>query len=208
MVPIRLNVYSQDFRPPQEAFLFCLRLQLALKKVLCWNMAKFEQSYPSEHPPEKLWQAINTPLTDPDLASLVHEDLEVSYDGFDIPGQIGLGTTITYVASETGVKKLPAMYRPLIPDDVSFYVTRMSIGYEEGEETLRHDVLMSGKAEGSVTRTVEGAEGGSILVVEADLAIKVVGDMFDEQIARALEHCVGDPSQNTIDLLPEILAAR
>jgi hypothetical protein len=171
-------------------------------------MAKFEQSYPSEHPPEKLWQAINTPLIDGDLESLVHEDLEVIYDRFDIPGQIGLGTTITYIASGVGIQKVPLLYRPLIPEDVSFYVTRMSTGYEEGEETLRHDVLVSDKARGSITRSVERAEVGSILVVEADLVINIVGDMFNEQITRALEHCVGNPSQNTIDLLPEILAAQ
>jgi hypothetical protein len=168
-------------------------------------MAKFEQSYPSEHSPEKLWQAINTPLTDPDLASLIHEDLKVSYDRFDVSRQIGLGTTVTYVASETGRQKVPSLYRPLIPDDADFYVARMSTSYEVGEKALRHDVLMSGKADGDITRTVEATEGGSILVIEASLAIKAVGDMFDDQIVKALQHCVGGPSQNTIDLLPEII---
>ncbi|HVX57994.1 MAG TPA: hypothetical protein VHA37_09820 [Candidatus Saccharimonadales bacterium] len=169
-------------------------------------MAVFEQTYQSEHAPEELWRAINTPL-DPELASLVHEDLEVSYDRFDVPGQIGLGTTVTYVASETGREKVPLMYRALIPNDVAFYVTRMSTGYRPGEEALRHDVLISDKASGSITRTVEADGGGSILVVEAGLVIGAIGDMFDDKIVKALEHCVGEPSQNTIDLLPEILSA-
>jgi hypothetical protein len=171
-------------------------------------MAIFEQSYSSESPPEELWQTINTPLLDPDLAGLVHEDLEVSYDRLDASGQVGRGTTITYVASESGRQKIPAMYRSFIPDDVKFYVTGMPMSYSERKGVSRDDILMSSKAEGSITRTVLAAESGSILVVEADLTIKVIGDMFDEKITQALKHCIGDPSQNTIDLMPRILAAR
>lgn len=171
-------------------------------------MASFEQSYRSGHSPEKLWRAINTPLLDPNLIRLVHEDLEVGYDDCDPDGQIGPGTTITYRVSETGTQKVPMMYRPFIPSDGTFFVARMPDGYKDGEETQRHDVLMSDMAEGSITRTVEAEGEGSVLVVQASFTAGIVGEKFDDKIVRAIRHCVGIPSQNTIDLLPDILASR
>jgi hypothetical protein len=170
-------------------------------------MADFEHSYSSEHSPEDLWRAINTPLLDPDIASLVHEDLVVSYDVLGPDGQIDGGTAITYVASDEAVHKVAPVYRRFIPNDVTLFVARMSPVYETGSQVLRHDVLMSDKAKGSVTRTVEAEGQGSRLIVEATLAINGIGNMFDDKITHALQYGLGDPSERTIALLPEILAA-
>jgi len=171
-------------------------------------MADFEGSYPCERPPEELWQAINTPLRDPALAGLVHEDLWVSYGDLEPNGQIGLGTTITYVASDEAIRRVAPVYRRFIPKDVDFYVARMSPEYEAGRQILRHDVLMSDKADGSVTRTVEADGEGSRLIVAATLAIDGVGSMLDDKIRQALQHCFGGPSENTVAIVSEILASQ
>jgi len=168
-------------------------------------MAVFRQSYPSEHSPEQLWQAINTPLIDPDIAALVHEDLLVTYEHLAQEGLIEGGTIITYVPTDEAKEKVPSIYQSFIPKDVAFYVTRMSVRCDPSGETLRHDVLMSGKADGWVTRTVEADADASKLSVEAELTISGIGNMFDEQIAQALEHVFGGPSERTIALATDIL---
>ncbi|HEY5442204.1 MAG TPA: hypothetical protein VIJ68_01560 [Candidatus Saccharimonadales bacterium] len=165
-------------------------------------MAQFTQAYSSERPPEDLWRAIHTPLLDPDLASLVHEGLAVSYKDLH-QKRIDLGTLITYVPLDAARQKVPVIYRAGIPRDVEFFVTQMS----DGNYGERHDVLQSDKANGWVNRKVEAEGEGSRLVVAAELVIDALGGMFEDKVAAALEYTFGQPSQNTIDRLPEILAA-
>ncbi len=168
-------------------------------------MAVFKQTYPSEHSPEQLWRVINTPLLDPDIAALVHEDMGVSYENLDRDGLIDLVTTITYVPTDKAKQKVPAMYRSFIPKDVVFEVARMSPDYDPRHEVLRHDVLDSGKADGWVTRTVEADADSSKLSIEAELTLNGLGNMIDKQIAEALEHVFGGPSERTIALASDIL---
>jgi len=168
-------------------------------------MTDFRDSYPSVYTPENLWRVINTPLLDPDIASLIHEDMEVSYAVLGHDGQIESGTTITYVATDEAIQKVPPVYRRFIPKDVEFFVTQMSPRYEVGQEILRHDVLLSDKADGSITRTVKPEEEGSRLVVEATLTLNGLEGIFDNQIKRALKHIVGDPSERTVVLAQDIL---
>jgi hypothetical protein len=170
-------------------------------------MAGFERSYPSEKSPEELWRLINTPLLDPDMAKLVHEDMTVSYTGLEDGGRrIGLGTRITYVPTDKGRRKVDPIYRRAIPRDVDLYVSRMPSD-EDIPELLRHDVLDSDKGEGSVTRTVRPEGDGSILVVAATLSINGIGNMFDDRIEQALAHVFGGPAERTLALAQDILAA-
>jgi hypothetical protein len=172
-------------------------------------MAGFKDAYPSERSPEELWRVINTPLLDPDLASQVHEDLAVRYEYLAPDGQINGGSTITYVPTDTAVQKVPLVLRQRIPKDVSFFVAQISPDYAANQGLLRLDVLMSEKHQGSVTRTVEAEGDGSILVVEATLAIGGLGqqgDMFDSMIVKALAHTIGGSSERTVALAQKILA--
>jgi len=169
-------------------------------------MTDFERSYSCEQSPEDLWRVINTPLLDPDIASLVHEDLLVGYEHLGPNGQIELGTRITYVATEEAKRKVAPVYKWVIPEDVTFFVCRMSPEYTANEAALRHEVLMSDKAEGSVARTVEPEGDGSRLVVAATLTINGIGSTFDRQVERVLAHTIGDPSEHMIALAHDILA--
>jgi len=169
-------------------------------------MADFRETYASEQSPEGLWRVINTPLLDPNVASLIHEDLEVSYAVLGHDGQIDTGTTITYVATDEAIQKVDPVYRLFIPKDVEFYVARMSPRYDVGQKVFRHDVLLSSKADGSVTRTVEPEGEGSRLVVEATLTLNGLANMFSDEISRALAHTVGEPSERMVVLAEDILA--
>jgi hypothetical protein len=168
-------------------------------------MAVFKQSYPSEQSPDQLWRVINTPLLDPDIVALVHEDFSVSYDGLDEEGLIGLFTTTTYVPTDEARQKVPGLYRGFVPNDVVFDVARISLSYDPNDEVLRHEVLDSGKADGWVTRTVEADADSSKLTVKAELIIDGLGNMFDKQIEQALEHVFGGPSERMIALGSDLL---
>jgi hypothetical protein len=166
------------------------------------DMAEFTQRYSSEHPPTDLWRAINTPL-DPDLATLVYDGVDIAYEELTREGQIGLGSTVRYFPTDEVIERTPPVYRRFIPNDVDYYVCRMS----DTDYGLRHEVLMSGKAEGSVTRTVEVDGDTSIGVVEASLTLNGLGNRFDNQIHRALQHVFGSSTENMLELVPEILKA-
>ena len=164
-------------------------------------MATFKETYASEHSPGDLWRAINKPLLDPDLVSLVHEGVEVQYDNLSREGQIELGSSITYIPTDSLRENAPPLHRQLIPEDVEFYVHGMTdFGFGS-----RRDTLMSSKANGGITRTVEADGSASLLVIEAELTLNGLGSMFDRQIEKALEATLGRSSEATAALVPEIL---
>jgi len=164
-------------------------------------MATFRERYASEHSPEDLWRAINKPLLDPDLVSLIHEGVDVQYDGLGHEGQIELGSSITYIPTDELRENVPSMYGRLIPQDVEFFVHGMT----DRGFGMRRDTLMSSKADGGITRTVETDGSASLLVVEANLTLNGLGNMFDSQIEKALEAILGSSSEAIIALVPEIL---
>jgi hypothetical protein len=158
-------------------------------------MANFEQEYASDHSPEEVWQALNTPLTR-ELGRLVNPYVIAEYEELGMEDDIQTGTRIIYLPDNMLISAVPRAFRDLVPKDITFRVE----DYDPDNMT-RLDVLESRKASGEILRKVEEmGDGTGQLVVEAH--ISVPGGMFEDTL---LQYGVDDPTQRLLEYLPRII---
>jgi len=160
-----------------------------------------ERAYISEHSPDDVWKAINTPLV-PELgevASDIQPWLRFSYERLDDEGLIQAGTCIIGVPTQALVELVPGPFRSKIPQDMELVVSDHS-----PETRTRTDSLESEKRSGTVRYEVkEGADGSGLLVVEGEISLAGMESMFEAQFA---EHGVYLPAGRTLDHAPELIA--
>lgn len=155
----------------------------------------FEHRHPSQHPPEDVWKALNTPFTG-DVADAVYPWFNVSYALLD-ETRIGEGTRIQYDPNSALLERLGS-FADAFPE-LPFTVEELS-----DEDMRRVEVLKVDKAEGRLTRRVEEDKGGSgLLVVEGVLAIK--GFMGSVAESPAIKYAIERPGQQLVEHIPEII---
>lgn len=155
----------------------------------------FEHRHPSEHPAEDVWTALNTPFTG-DVADAVYPWFNVGYALLD-ETRIGVGTRITHAPNNALLERLGS-FADAFPELTS------TVEELDDGDMRRVDVMKTDRAEGTMTRRVEGGEDGSgLLVVEGVLAIK--GFMGSVAEPSAIKYAIERPGQQLVEHVPDII---
>jgi hypothetical protein len=143
-------------------------------KVDYKNMGELEQQIvASNHPPEDLWGALNTPLLG-EFDGVLQPIARAHYTGLSDRGKIQLGTLMVYELDADAMvvalrKEYPLLpiFKSKLPKDIALRVKE-----HDPEEMVRVDVLESRKHEATLRQRVqEAGNGTSLLIVEGELAL-------------------------------------
>jgi hypothetical protein len=169
-------------------------------------MANLErQTIPTNHAPEKIWGALNTPLLG-EFDRVLQPVAEAHYTGLSDQEEIQLGTLITYELDADAIvaalsKQYPmiGMFKSKLPKDVALRVEEHS-----PQEMVRVDVLESDKHAATIRQRVEDAGNGTgLLVVEGELTlggsagaaqgmlVPIIQSGIQEQAQHVLGHLLG-----------------
>lgn len=157
--------------------------------------------YPSEHSPDDIWRALNTPLDErlgAELSSAINPWLSLTYEELDEEGLIQAGTRTVGVPTDALKGLVPMMFRSKLPKDMELLARDHS-----SEAKTRTDVLESDKREATVEyRVEESAAGTGLLVVEGEVSLAGLESMFEPQF---IEHGIYKSAERLLEHVPELI---
>ncbi len=160
-----------------------------------------QQRISSEHSADDIWQAINTPLMDPEIGRLVNPYVEISYKGLrSIHSLLCEGARIIYEPNLDELEPVLGMAAAMLPKDIE-----LRVADHDSENKVRVDVLESEKHSGTIQHRVEEVDGAGILIVEGELSLGGSKRMFEDTIASYAEQGLVAHSQRILDNLPAVL---
>lgn len=173
-------------------------------------MKKIEHSFPSQHSPEAVWEALTTPLS-PDLNHTVNSPrVDLTYEGLGEEDRITKGTRLIYTPN------LPAIdfiYRQLLrfaPDKGIGLVDTVSDSSKTRVDVIEPNQVAKGYME---YRVETGKKEEGVLVVESEFAIEGVGEAVIKMWPRHLgdmnkwlvTHGIHNPAERLVGHIPQIL---
>jgi hypothetical protein len=167
-------------------------------------MASLErQTIATNHTPEKIWGALNTPLQGK-FGEVLQPVAEAHYTGLSDQEEIQLGTLITYELDADAIvaalsKQYPmiGMFKRKIPKDVALRVKE-----HNPQEMIRVDVLESDKHAATIRQRVEDTGNGTgLLVVEGELSLSGSAGAAQDMLMPIIQGGIQEQAQHMLDHL-------
>lgn len=185
----------------------CIRLHFPPRSVLLQIMHDFRYELPSQHSPEELWKALNTPFNG-EVGKEVYPHVSITYENLDQrDGQIQVGTRIIGTPDREKLNFIP-MIEEMIPTEVSVKTVDISQDRKRLDIFEPHQIIS-----GKMLRRAEADQGNmGLLVVEGSIAIHGLNKFWPSSLLGDLDlvaatYLVRKPNEKIMELLPEILSS-
>ena len=175
-------------------------------------MAEFNFSFPSQHPPGLVWEALSTPLS-PELNHSVNSPrVNLAYENLDEEGKIGQATRIIYSPNfkAIGLVERSLMRIAPTPSEGTGIVDAMS-----DRDRTRVDVVEPGQvAEGHMEYIAEEAEDdSSLLIVRGEFVTHGIAEVIEKFWPKKLgnlnewliHYGIHNPAQRLLEHIPDIV---
>jgi len=177
-------------------------------------MKRFDFPFPSPHPPEAVWEALTTPLSQELNHAVNSPRVNLEYEGLSEEDEIAEGTRLIYTPNSSAIDLITKGLLLFAPREGTGVVDTISPSSGTRIDLIERDQDAAGHME---YRVEEGKGETSVLIVRGEFIIiegaaKVIANRWPAHLGDAnkwlIEHGIRNPAERFVEHVPKILAGQ